>query len=483
MILDTFVYLFESDASGLQEGLKKSEAEAKKLEKGVKDADSASSKLGQSFSDMIATAGGALAAIFSVGAMANGIVSAAAYADQVGKLSDALGVNIGDLDAWGQAVKRSGGSIEGFQASVGSLTQRLSEISVKGTGESLDFFKNLGISVFDATGKVKNAMDILPELAEKMEGISKAEAMGIGRKLGLDQGTIMLLQQGKVSVEALVKRQKELGVATKESFEISAKFNDAMDDTKQVFNALFMVMGQKILPAITWVLEGMQGLGVWMRQNSDFMVGLFIALGTAITAYALPALVKMGIAAFAAFSPFLMIGAVIAGISIAFALLYDDILAFVEGGQSAFGDLLEWMGYTSEEVEAIRQAIANFGEMAISVFEAIANAILHPIETIKKLLGLFSEIGGFAGIFSSIGGLLGIGNQQIAQANATPLNSVSSTAISNMGDRSSTSNVLVQKVEVNTSATDANGISRDIGGSLQDQLRQATANADDAIAY
>ena len=48
-----------------------------------------------------------------------------------------------------------------------------------------------------------------------------------------------------------------------------------------------------------------------------------------------------GAATLVAISPFLLIGAAIAAVGVAFALLYEDVVAYLGGQESYIGDLAE----------------------------------------------------------------------------------------------------------------------------------------------
>jgi len=65
------------------------------------------------------------------------------------------------------------------------------------------------------------------------------------------------------------------------------------------------------------------------------------------------------------------------------------------------------------------------------------------------------------------------GKAQLQAAASTPLASVTSNAISNSSRQvSQRTDVKVDKIEVNTQATDAQGIARDISGAYADEMRQ-----------
>jgi len=377
-ILDTFFIMFEADADGLNKGLKDADKNAKKLEDALDDADKAGQKVGDTFSNMIATAGGALAAVLSVGAIASGIKSSADYADQLGKTSDALDVNIEELSAWSDVVSMSGGTAEGFRASLGNLTQQFADIKAKGTSESLVFFQQLGIELEDSEGKMKGVMDVLPELAEKFEGLSKAESLGLGRKLGLDEGTIMTLQAGRMAVEEMVSKQKELGAVTENQAKVSAAFNDAISQLSFTFRGLFLSIGESVLPAFQGLIQWGEKIVIFFKKHSDFITGLFIALGVAVAVYLTPPLLAAAAAAFTAFAPFLLIGAIVASVIGVFALLYDEITNFIEGNNSMIGEISKKWPIVGEVAMGIVEALKFLWTWAKAVFGLLGDLIMDP---------------------------------------------------------------------------------------------------------
>ena len=129
------------------------------------------------------------------------------------------------------------------------------------------------------------------------------------------------------------------------------------------------------------------------------------------------------------------------------------------------------------------------------VMDGVVATIKTAVGIITKALGLASAaIDKIAGAASSVAGFLGIGGedaaqgvaagqQAVAQANAAPLNAVTSSAISNtVASTNRETNVQVGEVVVNTQATDAEGIARDVGGSLNEQLAQVDAEFSTGVA-
>jgi hypothetical protein len=541
-ILDTFYILFESDSREVKKGAQDAKKTTDDLNKSLKATDQVSGKVGNEFVRLVQSAGGMLAAAFSVGAIVSATMAAANYADGLGELADAIDGNVSELDVWGRAVQLSGGTAEGFQGTVKTMTAALADFATKGTSRAAPFFQDLGIKMVDAQGKARNFMDLLPEIADSFQGLSKAESFGIGQKMGLDQGTIMLLQQGRREVDIMIAKQKELGAVTEKDAAIAAKFNDQWDMTAMAFRSLFVQVSSSVLPAMTAVMEAFEKVGTFFRKHSDFITGILIALGAAVLYFVVPPLVAAGAAALVAFAPFLLMGAVIAGVATAFALLYDDVMNFVDGNDSLIGQIVEKFPIIGEIATGIKDAFLAMFDSVAWIFETMASLIQISVALWAMLFGAIGEhVGGFISeskfiqdaieiiklafqlmgavvgvIFdgmsskvkefigfvkemagwvtdkiSGLKNILGIGGEvkvsgleqgknQLALAANSPISSQSSNSIATSSQNRSTS-VNVGTVNVQTQATDADGISKSIGSSMNDQMKRAANSFDDGV--
>lgn len=524
MVIDVFKIMFEADTSTLEKGTKKSEQQAEKLNNKLKQTDKLAEGVGGSLKDLLATGLGALTAIASFGGIVSGVMGVANYSDELAKNSALLGENINELAAYQDLAIKSGGSADGLTDVFKNLNSQIAEFATTGNTGALPYFQKLGISLLDASGKAKKVSTILPELASKFEGMSKLESAGIGSKLGLDEGTITLLQQGRKAFDEQLKKQKELFTITKEQAKASEDFNDTVHDTKTAFRGLFLTLSSAILPALRWLLEKFQTVIVYLRKNGDFAKGIFIALGVAIATFLIPVLGKMAIASIAAFAPFYAIGAVVATLVTIFGLLYDDIMTFLAGGDSAFGSLLEYMGLTKDEIQAVKDAFQAFGDFVLGIISLIGDgfkmlgqgivaalkgafAIVEPI--IKALLGVIKDtISGVSTVIDvaksagnlvgegidaakGVGNLIGGGIDAVSnffgsEDNEQPINPVQATSNNPLNTITSNSNssnksVKIDKVEVVTQSTDPQAIARDINKTLADEITNASNNLDDGV--
>ena len=225
-IAESFLYLFQADTSSLIKGEKEAEKQNKKLDAGLKATDKTANAMAGSFGTLIATAGGALTALLSFTALSKGISQTSDYIDNLSKTADMYGISANELAAYQEVVVKSGGSVSGFQSVISNLNGSFNEFITTGNTGILPYMQQLGISMVDANGKAKNVIDTLPEIADSFSKMSKAQSSGFGKKLGLDEATIRLLQEGRTEVEKQILAQKKLFTITKEQANIFQKFNN-----------------------------------------------------------------------------------------------------------------------------------------------------------------------------------------------------------------------------------------------------------------
>lgn len=297
-------------------------------------------------------------------------------ADRIGKTAARIGASAEDLQAFGEAAKRAGGSVEGFISSFESLNGQIQRMQAMGSkGRLTPILEQLGISATE-NGKAKDTFQILRELASASERIGKQKFAGLARFLGLDQGTIMLLQSGRVAMDELIARQRALGVYTKEDFEITAKFNDAISDLQQSFRAMAAPILQVITPALTTLAGWLTKIVQTFREHQGFIVAGLTVIAATMSGVLLKAATALG----AALMPLLGPIAAVAGLG----AIFDEIATYAEGGQTAFQGLWEAIG-TPEDFKAVGQAVKGLGDSLSQGFDAV-------IGVASELFGLVSDI-------------------------------------------------------------------------------------------
>lgn len=365
-IVDALIVTLGLDSSEYQQGMEDAERSTREFsEKAPREAERGLNQIEQKF-------GGAFRGIFhsfiapltaALGTM--GIFSSYTQtADRIGKTAARIGASAEDLQAFGEAAKRAGGSVEGFMGTFESLNGQLQRMqAMGGKGRLTPILKQLGISATE-NGQVKDTFQILRELAGAAERIGNRNFAGLARNLGLDHGTIMLLQQGRIALDEVIKRQKELGVYTKQDFEITAKFNDALSDLTQSFKQLAAPILRVITPALTTVANWLTKIAQLFREHQGFIVAGLTVLAGILSGTLLKAVTALG----AALAPLLAPLTAIAGLG----LLFDDFATYVKGGESALRGFWSAFG-TPKELQESAQAVTDW---AASIWDTVSNLAL-----------------------------------------------------------------------------------------------------------
>lgn len=528
-LLDTLLLVFKADTSQADAGLDSARKKSDELIDSIRDADAAAGKAGASLKAMAAGALGGLAAAFSVSAAISGAFARADNIRAIEQTSDAIGAAIENVDAFGKAAEAMGGDAQGARDSLTDMAEKMGEAMSDVESGAAKAFKSLGISLKSADGSTKDAISGMLDLASAVEGLDRSAAVFKIKELGItDNRTVEMILKGRQELERMLRVQKEQGVVTKEAAENARKLTEATGSLKNMISSAGASFLDSIIPALTKVIEWL-GKGVsWMQDNKDFVIGFFGSIAAVVTALYLPAMISAATATLAATWPLLLIGAAIAAAAAAFALIYDDVMNFVEGNDSFIGQVFEKYPMVEKIVmtliDAFRQmwqilitgaqqvgdfvtagfqqviagikaavdylseaygAITGFVDSSLASFQSLSDGIssifAFIVETVKGSLSFVtagidkikSGVSGVAGFFGfgDSSSAMQSASQQIGAASSAPSNGVSSSAISNMANSSSETNVQVGQVVVQTQATDAQGISRDVGSELQSQLK------------
>jgi len=504
-ILDTFYILFDSDASKLDKGLKASEDKADSLIDKLKSVDLQGAKAGSSLYDLIGKTAGVLGVGLSIGALIAGVQDSVAAYTALEKLADEFRSTASAMDEFQSVAKLLGISEEDATKGLKGLEGTMQK-AIKGSADAKKSFQELGISITDAKGKVKPTTEVMGELADKLRDMDEAKRLDITEKLGLDSSMLKMFNSdagdlqrriaevGRVSglnLEMAVKRAAEFTKASKgltSEFGLLKLYLEKLTEKFKISTMPFFT------DALTTATKYVRMFVEYLMKHSKFVEGFVIAIGGAILYFLVPAAIQGAMAVWAMIAPFALVGAAAIALGVAFALAYDDIMNFMEGGDSLIGDMLNKWPVLGEIAKTIGEAFKSLWSLAIQVMEFMAKMWNNPAAAFNAFLSmvmngiksLLNAIPGLSSVMKAIGiggatgEALNAGKQAISAASATPLASSSSTSISN-SKSSKSSSVSIGKVEVKTQATDAAGISKAIGGSMETQMRQAVNNFDDGV--
>ena len=194
--------------------------------------------------------------------------------DELGKFAEVFGVSADDVNAFGAALTREGGSLDSFVSQLSNLERLRAGILAGDAG----FIGAAGRAGIDTTGLVnaQDATEAYLALADEFVNLSRQERLNAAEALGLDEASIRLLSRGREGVEALVEAQRRIRPVSLAATSAAADFNDETADLSNNIGQFADRISTRLLPEVNNVIAGMND---WIGENRAFLSqGLDVAL-------------------------------------------------------------------------------------------------------------------------------------------------------------------------------------------------------------
>lgn len=207
----------------------------------------------------VVAAFGALALIMGVKMFAGFLKGVIDAQDKLAKLSQKVNISVESLVGWQHAADLSGTSLDGLTKGMKSLTTQMFDAN-DGLLESARNFEKLQITVTDAEGTLRDADDVMIEIADKFalmeDGATKtALAVKIFGKAGLDM--IPMLNQGSDALKAMREEGQLLNPVTAEAAHQSEMFNDNLERLTKSLKVGFIQALNELLPMLVFLTDEM----------------------------------------------------------------------------------------------------------------------------------------------------------------------------------------------------------------------------------
>jgi len=199
--------------------------------------------------------------------------------DKFDKMSDRTGVSVEKLSGLAYAAEISGTSIDTIENSLRFLAKGMKDTS-DGTGEAKDAFEELGISVVDSDGNLRDTVDVMKEAATKLSEMDDKtrQAALAGEIFGTRYGTQLLpmLKTGGQGIEDLMNKADKLNLTVStESSEAAAEFTDRMAELTGSLGAAGREIGDALIPALTPLVEKITEIVgevvAWTKENPELV--------------------------------------------------------------------------------------------------------------------------------------------------------------------------------------------------------------------
>ncbi|WP_455474987.1 phage tail tape measure protein [Bartonella sp. B30(2025)] len=226
--------------------------------KGVQGALSTAASRTAVFSGALGIAGGGL-----VASLTAVTVKTMHMGDSLYHASRHLGMSVAALQLWGDAADNSGTSAELFQQSLAVLNRRSAQ-AYAGQRRGMMGFEALGISVKDASGKLKSNSILLEEITDKMSKMhNQAQRQQIAALLFGGDGKEMaaMLSQGMGKIKSLfADARKGKWMIGADVARYAADLSDKLGAFKSQLGGVASFIGARFMPIMSDLIDAFSAL-------------------------------------------------------------------------------------------------------------------------------------------------------------------------------------------------------------------------------
>lgn len=156
----------------------------------------------------------ALAPVLSIGAALNTARSAMSDFNKIADKSNMLGLSAERLQELRFAAEQSGMAVDNFDTAFRRFVRRASE-AAQGTGAAKSAFEELGISLTNSSGRLKDTDALLGEVANALQRVPQhADKLRLAFKMFDTDGAMMVsvLADGAAGLDEFARKARDLGI-------------------------------------------------------------------------------------------------------------------------------------------------------------------------------------------------------------------------------------------------------------------------------
>lgn len=325
---------------------------------------------------------------------------AADMADDLNTLSKQTGISTQELQLYAAAADLTDVSVEAMAKSHTKLKKSMLDASEG--GQTLKYFKDLGVAVTDADGNLRDSNDVFNDTIKALGAMENeterdAIAMAIFGKSANELNPI--IEDGGETYAKVAKMMEEYGLepVSQEELDKANSFKDQLDTIKLLFMQVVQIIGTKIagylVPIMEKVVAKAAEIAEWLGGLDGGVLTKIMAVAGAVAVLS-PALIILGKIISGIGMALQTVGTVINGVGKALTFLAANPVVLIIAGIAALVTAFIVLWNKSEE----------FRNFFINTWNTIKNAVSSAIDWIvtkkNQLVAAFQAIPAFfAGVF------------------------------------------------------------------------------------
>ena len=290
----------EEQYRAFQREIAKTEAELKKTEDQAKKTGSEFDALGKKSDGVNDFMKGATVAAVGAGVGLVGMaVKAGQAADDINTMAKVTGLSTEEIQKFQYASERIDVSMDTLTGSMAKLTKNMSNAK-KGNEDLQSTFGQLGVSILDSNGNLRDNNDVFQETIAALGQVSNeterdAMAMKIFGKSAQELNPLIL--GGADDLKKYGEEAEAAGlILSQDALDGANKFNDGVDKLKATAMSSFGVVGgeiaENLIPFIEKLSEILTNVVTWIIDNKELVLTTIAAVGAGLVAWNIAVMIQ-----------------------------------------------------------------------------------------------------------------------------------------------------------------------------------------------
>ena len=203
----------------------------------------------------------------------------------VGRAATDLNMSARSVAAWGRTIETVGGKSEDM---IG--TMRAMSLAVANAKEGFDvdspffaFLNNQGIKWQNASGKIREMGQMLPEIADAFNKFRPEQQAILAKQFGWSDDFVALMRKGSAEVRRIYAEKYALGKEDEASIKRAEQFKAEWSRISSLFESTGQKIFLSLVPALEKINDLLLRFANWVSENSDTISAFFVGVANVVT--------------------------------------------------------------------------------------------------------------------------------------------------------------------------------------------------------
>ena len=254
-------------------GWKAAAEEAKQLAKDEKDAAKEAEKTSKELEKLTQKVASFLGQYFAIKKSISAVMGFAKEGEELARMAQLSGTSAESIEKLGIALKNYGGSASSASSTLGKLNRQMEDLKLGKKNNLYQVAVQYGLNT-----NAKTPEDMLRNIAKRMEGMGALQQVNMGRKLGLDDATIMLLQQGLKGLNQELDKASKLTVFSDEDIKNADKMQRAYREFQAKLDQLKATLLHGLLPVFEVLFKRLSAFADYLKEHPKILKAVAAAV-------------------------------------------------------------------------------------------------------------------------------------------------------------------------------------------------------------